>query len=75
NVKAGYNRQDSKRFDVESYPKFDQYEELNTIKHRGNDRSDNWVFDTAYIDVTTDFTLFGTENTLLVGANYLDYSY
>ncbi|MCV5246480.1 TonB-dependent siderophore receptor, partial [Escherichia coli] len=29
----------------------------------------------AYIDVTTDFTLFGTENTLLVGANYLDYSY
>ncbi|MDF5602075.1 TonB-dependent receptor, partial [Vibrio parahaemolyticus] len=32
-------------------------------------------FDTAYIDVTTDFTLFGTENTLLVGDNYLDYSY
>ncbi|MFN1650522.1 TonB-dependent siderophore receptor [Vibrio rotiferianus] len=75
NVKAGYNRQDFKRFDVESYPKFDMYEKDGTIKHKGNERSDNWVFDTAYVDVTTDFSLFGTENTLLVGANYLDYSY
>lgn len=75
NVKAGYNRQDFKRFDVESYPKFDNYDKDGVIRHKGNDRSDNWVFDTAYIDVTTDFTLFGTENTLLVGANYLDYSY
>ncbi|MEF1302722.1 TonB-dependent receptor, partial [Vibrio owensii] len=33
------------------------------------------VFDTAYVDVTTDFSLFGTDNTFLVGANYLDYSY
>ncbi|UTZ24005.1 TonB-dependent siderophore receptor [Vibrio campbellii] len=75
NVKAGYNRQDFKRFDVESYPKFDMYEEDGTIKHKGNERSDHWVFDTAYVDVTTDFSLFGTDNTLLVGANYLDYSY
>jgi len=75
NVKAGYNRQDFKRFDVESYPKFDMYEKDGTVKHKGNERSDNWVFDTAYVDVTTDFSLFGTENTLLVGANYLDYSY
>ncbi|WP_045409572.1 TonB-dependent siderophore receptor [Vibrio jasicida] len=75
NVKAGYNRQDFKRFDVESYPKFDMYEENGTIKHKGNERSDHWVFDTAYVDVTTDFSLFGTDNTLLVGANYLDYSY
>ncbi|MGR5279323.1 TonB-dependent siderophore receptor [Vibrio rotiferianus] len=75
NVKAGYNRQDFKRFDVESYPKFDMYEKDGTVKHKGNERSDNWVFDTAYVDVTTDFSLLGTENTLLVGANYLDYSY
>ncbi|MBY6238741.1 TonB-dependent siderophore receptor [Vibrio harveyi] len=75
NVKAGYNRQDFKRFDVESYPKFDDYEEKNVIKHKGNDRSDNWVFDTAYVDVTTDFSLLDTDNTLLIGANYLDYSY
>lgn len=75
NVKAGYNRQDFKRFDVESYPKFDMYEKDGTVKHKGNERSDNWVFDTAYVDVTTDFSLFGAENTLLVGANYLDYSY
>ncbi|KIP77625.1 ligand-gated channel protein [Vibrio harveyi] len=75
NVKAGYNRQDFKRFDVESYPKFDMYEENGTIKHKGNERSDHWVFDTAYVDVTTDFSLFGTDNTFLVGANYLDYSY
>ncbi|MFN1618279.1 TonB-dependent siderophore receptor [Vibrio rotiferianus] len=75
NVNAGYNRQDFKRFDVESYPKFDMYEKDGTVKHKGNERSDNWVFDTAYVDVTTDFSLFGTENTLLVGANYLDYSY
>ncbi|PIB10871.1 TonB-dependent siderophore receptor [Vibrio rotiferianus] len=75
NVKAGYNRQDFKRFDVESYPKFDMYEKDGTVKHKGNERSDNWVFDTAYVDVTTDFSLFGTENTLLVGVNYLDYSY
>nr|WP_321273325.1 TonB-dependent receptor [uncultured Vibrio sp.] len=75
NVKAGYNRQDFERFDVESYPKFNEYDAGNVIVHRGNDRSDNWVFDTAYLDVTTGFALFGTENTLLVGANYLDYSY
>ncbi|KGR36658.1 ferrichrome-iron receptor [Vibrio campbellii] len=75
NVKAGYNRQDFKRFDVESYPKFDMYEEDGTIKHKGNERSDHWVFDTAYVDVTTDFSLFDTDNTFLVGANYLDYSY
>ncbi|HHP0480557.1 TPA: TonB-dependent siderophore receptor [Vibrio campbellii] len=75
NVKAGYNRQDFKRFDVESYPKFDMYEEDGTIKHKGNERSDHWVFDTAYVDVTTDFSLFGTDNTFLVGANYVDYSY
>ena len=75
NVKAGYNRQDFKRFDVESYPKFDKYDQNGTIKHKGNERSDHWVFDTAYVDVTTDFSLFGTDNTLLVGANYLDYSY
>ncbi|WP_051117802.1 TonB-dependent siderophore receptor [Vibrio campbellii] len=75
NVKAGYNRQDFKRFDVESYPKFDMYEEDGTIKHKGNERSDHWVFDTAYVDVTTDFSLFGTDNTFLVGTNYLDYSY
>lgn len=75
NVKAGYNRQDFERFDVESYPKFNEYDAGNVIVHRGNDRSDNWVFDTAYLDVTTDFALFGAENTLLVGANYLDYSY
>ncbi|EOD9420060.1 TonB-dependent siderophore receptor [Vibrio campbellii] len=75
NVKAGYNRQDFKRFDVESYPKFDMYEEDGTIKHKGNERSDHWVFDTAYVDVTTDFSLFDTDNIFLVGANYLDYSY
>ena len=49
--------------------------ENGTIKHKGNERSDHWVFDTAYVDVTTDFSLFGTDNTFLVGANYLDYSY
>ncbi|EHK9575881.1 TonB-dependent siderophore enterobactin receptor PeuA [Vibrio parahaemolyticus] len=75
NVKAGYNRQDFKRFDVESYPKFDNYDKEGVIRHKGNERTDNWVFDTAYLDVTTNFSLLGTENTFLVGANYLDYKY
>ncbi|MGU3844408.1 TonB-dependent siderophore receptor, partial [Vibrio diabolicus] len=75
NVKAGYNRQDFKRFDVESYPGFDTYDQDTKIDHSGNERKDNWVFDTAYIDVTTDFSLFGTDNTFLVGANYLEYTY
>ncbi|EDM58678.1 FhuE receptor [Vibrio parahaemolyticus AQ3810] len=75
NVKAGYNRQDFKRFDVESYPKFDNYDKDGVIRHKGNERTDNWVFDTAYLDVTTNFSLLGTENTFLVGANYLDYKY
>ncbi|EDP57811.1 TonB-dependent siderophore receptor [Vibrio sp. AND4] len=75
NVKAGYNRQDFNRFDVESYPNFETYEQNGKIKHKGNDRTDNWVFDTAYLDVTTGFSLLGSDNTLLVGANYLDYSY
>ncbi|EKA7392047.1 TonB-dependent siderophore enterobactin receptor PeuA [Vibrio parahaemolyticus] len=75
NVKAGYNRQDFKRFDVESYPNFDNYDKDGVIRHKGNERTDNWVFDTAYLDVTTNFSLLGTENTFLVGANYLDYKY
>ena len=75
NVKAGYNRQDFKRFDVESYPSFSKYAQDNKIIHSGNERTDNWVFDTAYLDVTTDFSLLGSENTLLIGANYLDYKY
>ncbi|MCX8801307.1 TonB-dependent siderophore enterobactin receptor PeuA [Vibrio parahaemolyticus] len=75
NVKAGYNRQDFKRFDVESYPKFDNYDKDGVIRYKGNERTDNWVFDTAYLDVTTNFSLLGTENTFLVGANYLDYKY
>ncbi|CAM2984192.1 TonB-dependent siderophore receptor [Vibrio mytili] len=75
NVKAGVNRQDFKRFDVESYPRYDQYEEDGTVKHKGNERTDNWVFDTAYVDVTTNYSILGTDNTLLVGANYLDYKY
>ncbi|MBT0321589.1 TonB-dependent siderophore receptor, partial [Vibrio campbellii] len=75
NVKAGYNRQDFKRFDVESYPSFSKYAQDNKIIHSGNERTDNWVFDTAYLDVTTDFSLLGSENTFLIGANYLDYKY
>ena len=75
NVKAGYNRQDFKRFDVESYPSFSKYAQENKIIHSGNERTDNWVFDTAYLDVTTDFSLLGSENTFLIGANYLDYKY
>ncbi len=75
NVKAGYNRQDFKRFDVESYPSFSKYAQDNKIIHSGNERTDNWVFDTTYLDVTTDFSLLGSENTFLIGANYLDYKY
>ncbi|MEL7292320.1 MAG: TonB-dependent siderophore receptor [Pseudomonadota bacterium] len=75
NVKAGYNRQDFNRFDVESYPSFSKYAQDNKIVHSGNDRTDRWIFDTAYADVATDFDFLGTENTLLVGTNYLEYSY
>ncbi|GEM77414.1 TonB-dependent siderophore receptor [Vibrio sagamiensis] len=75
NVKASYNRQDFKRFDVESYPSFEEYEQTGQIKHKGNERSDHWVFDTAYLDITTDFSLFETSNSLLIGVNYLDYNY
>ncbi|MGR5530008.1 TonB-dependent siderophore receptor [Vibrio alfacsensis] len=75
NVKAGYNRQDFERFDVESYPSFSKYAQDNKIIHSGNERTDNWVFDTAYLDVTTDFSLLGSENTFLIGANYLNYKY
>ncbi len=74
-LKVGYNRQNFERFDVESYPSFSDYEETGLIKHSGNERSDKWVFDTAYVDVTKDFELLGTENTLLVGGNWLGYSY
>ncbi|MDN3616945.1 MAG: TonB-dependent siderophore receptor [Vibrio gallaecicus] len=74
-LNAGYNRQNFERFDVESYPNFNDYEQTGLIKHSGNERTDKWVFDTAYLDVTKDFELLGTENTLLVGGNWLDYSY
>ncbi len=74
-LKTGYNHQDFKRLDIESYPKFRKYETDGVITHGGNERSDHWEFDTAYLDVTADYSLAGTENTALVGVNFLKYNY
>ncbi|OZS41478.1 TonB-dependent siderophore receptor [Photobacterium sanguinicancri] len=74
-LKTGYNYQDFKRNDVESFPDFSKYATNGTIGHGGSDRKDHWVFQTAYVDFTGEANVLGMDHQLLLGANWLGYDY
>ncbi|WP_305817031.1 TonB-dependent siderophore receptor [Photobacterium leiognathi] len=74
-LNTGFNFQDFKRHDVESYPNFANFEESGLVKQGGNDRHDNWKFKTAYADFVGEFDALGMQHQLLVGSNWLGYSY
>ncbi|MEC6881942.1 TonB-dependent siderophore receptor [Photobacterium piscicola] len=74
-LNTGFNYQDFVRNDKESYPSFSNFEENGTIKQGGSDRHDEWAFKTAYTDFVGEFDTLGMQHQLLVGANWLGYSY
>ncbi|WP_318477609.1 TonB-dependent siderophore receptor [Photobacterium leiognathi] len=76
-LNTGFNYQDFKRHDVESYPfsDFADFKNTGLVKQGGNDRHDNWKFKTAYADFVGEFDALGMQHQLLVGSNWLGYSY
>ncbi len=75
-VKVGYNEQTFERQRFESAPKKpDGFVEGDEYTSKPYDRYDDWQFTTTFIDFTGEFELAGVEHNLLIGANYLDYSY
>lgn len=75
-LNVGFNHQDFKRHDVESYPKEETYDPATgTYSNSGSDRSDHWVFQTANIDLVGEFDTAGLGHQLLIGTNWLGYSY
>ena len=72
---TGYNYQDFKRQDIESFPDFSKYQSQGVITHGGSDRKDHWVFQTAYTDFVGNFDALGMTHQLLLGANWLGYTY
>lgn len=75
-VSGGFNYQDFKRHDVESFPKEETYNpETGTYQNGGSDRRDHWVFRTANIDLIGEFSTGSVDHQLLIGSNWLGYSY
>ncbi|MDX2320134.1 MAG: TonB-dependent siderophore receptor [Moritella sp.] len=74
NMKLGYNNQDFKRRDTESFtnpvPNKD-----GDITYSGYDRFDHWEFNTAFVDFVGEFDAFGMQHQTLIGANWLGYYY
>nr|WP_102297651.1 TonB-dependent siderophore receptor [Vibrio cyclitrophicus]PMF23874.1 ligand-gated channel protein [Vibrio cyclitrophicus] len=75
NIKTGYNAQRYERDYRYTWTNFSNYEENGTVTLTPGEQYDEWNHDTAYVDLTHNFDLVGTENTLLIGANYLRYSF
>jgi len=73
-LNVSYNYQDFKRHDVESYPTETSFDGT-TYTQGGNDRSDNWVFQTASADLVGEFQTGSLDHKLLIGTNWLGYSY
>ncbi len=77
-VKASFNNQDYKRNDVESYPDETTYNaDTGTYSHASyaSDRTDNWIFQTASVDLVGEFKTGSIDHTLLIGTNWVGYSY
>ncbi|MEL0630045.1 TonB-dependent siderophore receptor [Psychromonas aquatilis] len=73
-LNVSYNYQDFKRHDVESYPTETSFNGT-SYDQGGNDRSDNWIFQTASADLVGEFQTGSLDHKLLIGTNWLGYSY
>ena len=75
-IKMGYNQQSFARQRFESSPKMpSNYQPGDSYDSKPYDRSDDWQFKTAFIDLNGEITTGGIEHKLLFGANGLDYYY
>lgn len=76
NLKLGYNHQGFIRRDIESFSRPSSYDsETGTFTYNGYDRYDDWQFDTAYIDLTGEFSTGDIKHQMLMGGNWLGYYY
>lgn len=76
NMKLGYNNQDFRRRDTESFTKPETYNAATgEVTYQVYDRMDHWVFNTAFIDFVGEFDAFGMQHQTLIGANWLGYYY
>ncbi|WP_299663088.1 TonB-dependent siderophore receptor [uncultured Psychromonas sp.] len=73
-LNVSYNYQNFKRHDVESYPVETTFDGT-TYSQGGSDRSDHWIFQTASADLVGEFNTGSIEHQLLIGSNWLGYSY
>jgi len=73
-LSASYNYQDFNRRDVESYPVETTFNGT-TYNQNGSDRRDNWIFQTASVDLVGEFKTGSLDHKLLIGSNWLGYSY
>ncbi|WP_017222887.1 TonB-dependent siderophore receptor [Moritella dasanensis] len=76
NMKLGYNNQDFRRRDTESFTDPTSYNPATgEVNYEVYDRLDHWVFNTAFIDFVGEFDAFGVQHQTLIGANWLGYYY
>jgi len=76
NMKLGYNHQDFRRRDTESFTDPKSYDpKTGEVTYQVYDRLDHWVFNTAFIDFVGEFDAFGMQHQTLIGANWLGYYY
>ncbi|MDC5806825.1 TonB-dependent siderophore receptor [Vibrio europaeus] len=76
-VNTGFNYQDFERIDVESYPSFSNInpDGTGTVTQGGNYRHDKWRFRTGFLDLSANTKIAGMEHKILIGGNWLGYSY
>ncbi|SGY88458.1 TonB-dependent siderophore receptor [Moritella viscosa] len=77
NMKLGYNNQDFRRHDTESFTDPESYfkNDAGTVDYQVYDRMDHWVFNTAFVDFVGEFEALGMQHQTLIGANWLGYYY
>lgn len=75
-LSIGYNEQSFTRQRFESSARKPVgYQPGNSYQSTPYDRYDDWEFKTAFVDFNGDFEFAGLGHQMLIGANYLDYSY
>ena len=75
-VKTSFNYQDFHRHDFESSPTETSYDSTTgSYDHGGMDRFDHWEFKTVSVDAVGEFATGSIDHQLLIGANWLGYTY
>jgi len=75
-LNMGFNNQDFKRHDRESYPKEDSYDPATgRYNHSGSDRYDHWIYQTANVDLVGEFDTGNVGHQLLMGSNWVGTTY